>query len=210
MTTNDNAPAYLTVTDLQPLLEALKGDILTAVDTKNQGLAASLTRQVKSLTGTQTNSGEGAEQDSNGGVQNKPRMSMADQALAAQVQQLQQQVQAEIDLRQAAETKRLEAERNSVISGLVSKAKLDLPETVQTLFLARHGSNLQHEDGNWYAKVGDTTKSLDDVFNEYLTTSEAQRFMPPAAGSSGTNKGGVKPGAVGQTPDNTGSKLVKL
>lgn len=166
--------------------------ITTAIDSKNAGLAASLTREIKKLVPESKPSGEEKPE--------KPAAQGTDEGAGAgdgrlTLKMLQQQLQQQTDLINSLKTESerkdreaFNARKSSALMAAITKQKAINPSALSKLLNLEFGESLKAEGDNWMVEQGDSVKSLDDAIAAYLGTDEGKAFLPPSgtagAGSS--------------------------
>ncbi|BAY23723.1 hypothetical protein NIES2100_35150 [Calothrix sp. NIES-2100] len=168
-------------------LTEIKTELLSEVDKKNQGLAASLTKEIKKLTTSPTPvlSTEGDSEE--------PKEKLSLKALQQQISDLQTQL-TEKDKQAFA------AKRSQAVSSAISKTNALSAPTFHKLFMLEHESLLKEEEGNWFVDKGGNIIGLDDAVKNYLNTDEGKFFVPPS-GVNGSSSQETK-----TTPATPGTK----
>lgn len=175
------------------LIAAALGDfetkITTAIDTKNAGLAANLTREIKKLVPEKPSGEEKPEKPASQGAEDTG--SEGRLTLKMLQQQLQQQTELINSLKTESERKDKEAfnaRKASALMGAITKHKAINPTALSKLLNLEFGESLKAEGDSWMVEQGDSVKSLDDAIAAYLGTDEGKAFLPPSgtagAGSS--------------------------
>lgn len=182
---------------IQQTISTLKDDLLAEVDKKNQGTAASLTKQLKKLqddlksSPTNPSTEENSDEEVGGNTQ---RYSKADKVLLQRVDQLE---------RERAQEKEdaLKAKRRAAISDLVSSQQLNQPELVKKLLLTDYESKITEEGGVWYVEDGDKVTTLKETFDSFLKTEQGSYFLPPSGTAGAGTKESTKPAATAKPQD---------
>lgn len=152
-------------------LETFKNDfsteIASVVDSKNAGLAASLTREFKKAT---TPKEEPTEDKSTEG-----KLSM--KALQTQIEQLNKQLSEEKEAK-------FKSSSNAALISAIADSGAQNTSTLRKLLSAEYGGKLKEEDGSWFVTEGDKAISLSESIKSYLATDEGKIFVP-ASGTQG-------------------------
>ena len=191
--------AILTADDVKTLLTdalgSLKADILSEVDTRNQGLAANLSRKISSLSSTKKAAAKAtveepkAEKPTEPKAATSPRSdepveapssSLKVSALETQLNDLQAQLAAE-----RAEAHRLNSQ--AALTTAIQSSGAIKPTILQELLSSRFSGKLKRDgsDGSFYVEEADRTVSLQDAVNAYLKTQDGQFFQSPSGGVGG-------------------------
>jgi hypothetical protein len=184
-------------------LESTTADLLSAVDSKNQGLAASLTKEIKKLQSKPAEAPTDGEQSGD-----EPNSKLTLKALKSQLEQLQAEREAE---RQAA----FNAKKTAAISKLVSSQPLTQPSVAQKLFELNYGSSLKEEGDRWFVENADgTVAPVEQVFSTYLKSDEGKFLLPPSgsngSGSAESRKTVAAPTSKPDAANPFGSAAAKL
>lgn len=172
--------------------------LLSQIDQKNAGLAASLTREIKkSLESLQppakpapdgTGNSEGNPPEPNapgtsGATEGKLTLKALQQQLEAQTKLI-SEMKADSD-RKDRET--VQAKRSSALAQSIAGAKALNPTLLHKVLQLEYGDGLKEENNAWFVSVGDSVKPLNDAVSAYLQTDEGKAFLPP----SGTQGSGA-------------------
>ncbi len=144
-------------------------EISTAIDTKNQGLAANLTREFKKAQPKQED--EKPEGQAN--------LSM--KALQAQIATLEGNIKAEKE-------SSFKSSADAALSTAIANSGTSNPTALKRLLSSDYTGKLKEDAGNWFVTEGDSAVLLKDAVTSYLQTDEGKFFAPP----SGTQGSGAK------------------
>lgn len=151
--------------EVQKLLDEFRADLLKTVDSKNSGLAASISKDLKkTLEGLQKPQGD------------KTQGEVDVNALQSQIQSLQEKLQAK-------DTEAFENSRNQALKAAIANLGALEPNSLFKLYLLEHGQSLQSEGEGWLVEQDGKAISLEDSLKTYLESDEGKVFLPP----SGTN-----------------------
>ncbi|MBD2457975.1 hypothetical protein H6G80_28410 [Nostoc sp. FACHB-87] len=151
-------------------IEAVKAELTQQITTANQGLAASLTKEIKKLSQPAPATQEEPEKES-----------LTLKSLKQQLSDMQEQLAAKD--RQA-----LDAMKRSGVAEAIGQLKALSPGILQKLILTEYGDALKQDSGVWYVEsptVG--VKPLATVLSDFLKTDDGKLFVPP----SGINGSGA-------------------
>lgn len=158
---------------LTQTLSEFKTELLSAVDTKNQGLAASLTRKLEK-------------------PKPEPETTTEDDTQKLTLKALNQRI---ADLTSQIENEKKASFKSAAESALVkSIADSGAQNTgaLRKLLLSEYGEKLRTEGGEFFVENGDVVVPLSTAISTYLSTDEGKYFMPPSgvkgAGSSETRQ----------------------
>ena len=157
--------------------EKLSTEILSQVDRKNSGLAASLNKDVAKAI-ADLKQAETPSADPEPSPDDKPGR-LTTKAVQSELEQLKQQLADE-------KAAKLQSDRKAALTGAIA-SKGTLAQGI--LFDAldrRFGDNLKQDDGQWFVMEGDLVKPLETVVSGFLETDEGKHFLP----ASGVNGGG--------------------
>lgn len=164
----------MTEQEIQALIDAslnsFKTEIKTEFTQANQGLASSLTKEIKKLQAPQSTPTESTES-----IQEKLTLKALEQQLT--------------DLKTQLANKDLEAiaaKRSSAVSQAIANSKALSPTTLQKVFLLDNSDKLKEENGKWYVAQGDSVSTLEDALNSYLSSEDGKAFVP-ASGVRGSD-----------------------
>ncbi|MGV0103980.1 hypothetical protein NSTCB13_02626 [Nostoc sp. DSM 114160] len=164
----------MTEQEIQALIDAslnsFKTEIKTEFTQANQGLASSLTKEIKKLQVAQPTVTEPTES-----TQEKLTLKALEQQLTDLKTQL-----ADKDKETAA------AKRSSAVSQVIANSKALSPGTLQKVFLLDYADQLKEEGGKWYLAQGDSVSTLEDALNSYLLSEDGKAFAP-ASGVRGSS-----------------------
>ncbi|MFN6486286.1 MULTISPECIES: hypothetical protein [unclassified Nostoc] len=165
----------MTEQEIQTLIDAslnsFRTEISSEVTKANQGLAASLTKEIKKLQTPQPTVAETPTES----VQERLTL----KALEQQLTELKTQL-ANKDLETIA------AKRSSAVSQVIANSKALSPSTLQKVFLLDNADKIKEENGKWYVAKGDSVSTLEDALNSYLLTEDGKAFLP-ASGVRGSD-----------------------
>lgn len=169
----------MTQDEVQALItEALtnfKSEIGEQINKSNQGLASNFTKELKKTLASIQSVNPSTEE-----VSEEPTEKLTLKTLKTQVEQLTKQLS---DKDQQA----FSARKSEAISKLVATTKNLNPSALQKLFTLEYGQYIKEENGQWYVEQGESTVSLSDALNGYLSTDEGKGLLPP----SGVNGSGA-------------------
>ncbi|MEH1858038.1 MAG: hypothetical protein V7L21_08555 [Nostoc sp.] len=158
----------MTEQEIQALIDAslnsFKSEIKTEITTANQGLASSLTKEIKKLQAPQPTVAEPAET-------NQEKLTL--RALEQQLTDLKTQL-ANKDLETVA------AKRSSAVSQVIANSKALSPSALQKLFLLDYVDKIKQEGDKWYVAQGESVSTLEDALNSYLSSEDGKAFVPPS------------------------------
>lgn len=159
---------------VQEQLTAFRTEITTA----NQGLAASLTREIKKLQqpAAPEKQDEGTEKET-----------LSLKALKQQLQELTGKLEAK-------DAEAFNARKRSALAEVVASYKSLSPSALQKLMLAEYDSKLKEEAGVWYVEDGASIKPLKDVVGDFLKSEDGKLFLAPS-GVNGSGSEETKPSA---------------
>lgn len=183
-------------TQLKALLEGFKSDILgevknamsetlTAVDKKNSGTAASLTKEFQKSTKeilAQVRGGSAGEEPEPTPSDDPEPSPSPKNTERLTLKALKQEIES---LRQANEAKEQQlaiTNRNSKLSKILKENKVNYEDRATKAFLVDYGDNLKSEDGTWYVAEGEDVVSLDDAVKKFLSTDYGSTFLQPSKG----------------------------
>lgn len=193
--------------------------LLTQIDQKNAGLAASLTKELKkSLESLQTSkdsptepgepgkTGAGDSDLNSGGTNSEGKLTL--KALQSQLQEqtkLIQQLKEEGDRKeQAAFT----AKRKAALSSEIAGAKTLNPTLLQKVLELEYGEAVKEEGGAWYVQRGETVSTLKDAIATYLQTDEGKAFLPPSGTQGAGSTESKTPAATTESGSSTTDALM--
>ncbi len=164
----------MTEQEIQALIDASLNSFKTEISTEftkaNQGLAASVTKEIKKLQTAQPTVAEPTES-----TQEKLTL----RALEQQLTDLKTQL-ANKDLETVA------AKRSSAVSQVIANSKALSPSALQKLFLLDNADRIKEENGAWYVAQGESVSTLEDALTSYLLSEDGKAFLP-ASGVRGSD-----------------------
>lgn len=168
-------------TKITEVMDGAKQSILADVHRANQGLAASLTKEIKKATEPDEPAGEAeAEQPKEGKLTLK--------ALQQEISGLRQQL---ADKEQAA----FEADSSRALTQAIASAKATNPTALYKILRAEYSGRLKSEGDAWFLTDGDEVKPLGDAIKAYLATEEGKYFVP-SSGVNGSDSQETAPATV--------------
>lgn len=175
----------------------LTAELTTAINVGNQGVAAKLSSEIRSLK-EKAKAAEPAPTEK--APTDKPaeeKTNLEAQALKTQIAELQKQFN-------DATTATKAAAANAAFSDVILSSGAQNAGALKTIFQARIGDKLkQGDDGSWFVADGDSVKTLEGFTNEYLASDEGKFFKPPSAvkgaGSTETKAAPASGGKVAPT-----------
>lgn len=180
---------------VKALIAAALGDfeskLTTTIDTKNAGLAASLTREIKKLVPEPK---PDAENPAPSPAADEPEGKLTMKALQQQLQQLQEEGKRKDEAA-------FSARKTSALTTAIASHKALNQSALQKLLSLELGDSIKEENGNWLVAQGETVKSLDDSIAAYLATDEGKAFLPPSgtAGAGSSESKTITPAASADT-----------
>jgi 23S rRNA A1618 N6-methylase RlmF len=164
----------MTEQEIQALIDAslssFKGEIKTEFTAANQGLASSLTKEIKKLQTVQPTVTESTET-----IQEKLTLKALEQQLTDLKTQLADK-----------DKETIAAKRSSAVSQVIANSKSLSPSALQKLFLLDNADRIKEENGKWYVAQGESVSTLEDALNSYLTSEDGKAFLP-ASGVRGSD-----------------------
>lgn len=156
-------------TEIQALINdaiaAAKTDILAEVTRANQGLAASLTKEVKKVLDKVPAETAPAQEE-------QPQEKLSLKALQQQIADLTNQLQEK-------DKKAFIASRDAALSQAIAAVKSTAPTALQKLFLTEFGESIKQEGNQWFVTAQDgSVKDLNTSIKDYLASPEGQIFVP--------------------------------
>ena len=152
-------------------LEGFETKISSTIDAKNQGLAASLTREFKKATTP--------KEDTTDDKQPEGKLSM--KALQTQIGELTKQLTEEKEAK-------FKSSSNAALVSAIADSGAQNTSTLRKLLSAEYGGKLKEEDGSWFVTDGEKATALSESIKSYLATDEGKIFVP----ASGTQGAGSK------------------
>ena len=175
--------------ELTTQVGGLETKILSEVDKKNAGTAASISKDLakaiaavqpkEETTTTETKTGEG-----DGESKVRPTI----KALETDLQKLRQEI---ADKDAAIER----SNRESALSGVLSSKRVLAQGVLFNALKAQYGDKLQRDGDQWFVVDGDSAKTLESVVDGFLATDDGKAFLP----SSGVNGAGSKESSATST-----------
>lgn len=163
---------------IKAILEDFKTSLLSEVDSKNAGLAASITKKTQKLIEPKQESEETLEN----------RLTL---------QSLQDEIK---NLRAEAEAKDkafLDAQKKEAIYSTVNSTKTVGKSILTRQLQSIYSDSLVKENDTWYVQEGETVKEFKTVVDDYLASEEGALFVAPnnskGTGSITTNNKVVAP-----------------
>lgn len=145
--------------------------IVSTIDSKNQGLAANLTREIKKAVAT--------PEDKSTDDKSEGKLSM--KALQSQISDLTKQLTEEKEAK-------FRSASNAALTAAIADSGAQNTTTLRKLLTAEYSGKLKEEDGSWFVTDGDKTSALSESIKSYLATDEGKIFVP----ATGTNGAGSK------------------
>ncbi|MBD2060501.1 hypothetical protein H6F88_31665 [Oculatella sp. FACHB-28] len=180
-------------------LAAAKSEIMSEVTRSNQGLAASLSKEIKKLHTPQP----AVEEDEATNSSGEGKLTL--KALQQQIADLTTQLEAK-------DKKAFEAEKTSAIASLIAASGTQQKSTLQKLFALQYGDSIKKEGDSWFFEKDGTAQTLDAVFKSYLESEEGSIFLPPSTvdGSGSKETKAVVPPTTQASGDSISNALVPL
>jgi len=185
----------------------IKDEILSSVDAKNSGTAASIKRlvaaqlepvsaQLESLQqqpATKTDEGKG---------DGEQKLSL--KALQQQLTEVNDQLKTERQQREDQARAALQSEKQALLSGAIAKKQLVNGGILQDVLDKRWGEKLTKEGDQWFIQDGEAVRPFSDAFESFIGSDEGKTFLPPSptTGSGGTEgQGSASSGGTEMTGD---------
>jgi hypothetical protein len=176
--------------EIQALVESSIGNAISGLREEftkaNQGLAASLTKEVKKVLSTQVSQPAETEQEDS----SKLTLKSLQQQLADLQSQLAQK-----------DKEAFSAKKSQAISQVIANSQALNPSALMKLFSLEYGDSIKEENGAWFVDKGDNVLPLQDALNTYLNSDEGKFYLPPS-GVNGSGATETKP-----VPVNTNQPL---
>lgn len=173
----------MTPEEIQALIQSSINEAITGLEDKftkaNQGLAASLNKEVKKALSTPPAQPTEPQED-----QNKLTL----KALQQQLSDLQNQLAQK-------DKEAFTAKKSQAIAQVIANSKALNPAALTKLFNLEYGEYLKEENGQWFVDKGDATLPLNDALNTYLSSEDGKFFLPPS-GVNGSGSVETKPAPV--------------
>lgn len=182
--TLEELSVYITeqVGNLTTQIGDLESKILSEVDRRNSGTAASIVKDVtKKLEAFQTTTPDPALEAKPGDSDGESKVRPTIKALETSLNDLRQQI---ADKDAAIERNNREA----ALSGVLSSKRVLAQGVLFNALKAQYGDKLQRDGDQWFVVEGDSAKTLESVVDGFLTTDDGKAFLP----SSGVNGAGSK------------------
>ena len=182
--TLEELEAFITekFTTLADQVGGLESKILSEVDRRNSGLAASVTKDVaKKLDALQPATPDPAPETKTGDGDGESKARPTIKALETDLQKLRKEI---ADKDAAIER----SNRESALSGVLSRKQVLAQGVLFNALRAEYGDKLQRDGDQWFVVDGDDAKTLESVVDGFLATDDGKAFLP----SSGVNGAGSK------------------
>ncbi|NEU81489.1 hypothetical protein [Nostoc sp. UIC 10630] len=164
----------MTEQEIQALIDASLNSFKTEISSEftkaNQGLAASVTKEIKKLQAPQPTANESVEPSTD---------KLTLRALEQQLTDLKTQL-ADKD------KETITAKRSSAVSQVIANSKALSPATLQKVFLLDNAERIIEENGKWFVNQGDTVSTLEEALTSYLSSEDGKAFVP-ASGVRGSD-----------------------
>ncbi|MFS0515138.1 hypothetical protein ACEYW6_10495 [Nostoc sp. UIC 10607] len=164
----------MTEPEIQALIDASLNSFKTEISTEftkaNQGLAASVTKEIKKLQAPQPTVTESSET-----IQEKLTLKALEQQLTDLKTQLADK-----------DKEAITAKRSSAVSQVIANSKALSPSTLQKVFLLDHADRIIEENGKWFVNQGDSVSTLENALTSYLSSEDGKAFLP-ASGVQGSS-----------------------
>lgn len=176
-------------TELQTQLKETQNELLKAVDTKNQGLAASLTKELKNALKAPALAPE-EEKD-------KEKQKLSLQSIQSEMSKLREELKEKDSLVRR-------KTRDGHIRDIFGKQGVPSEhlETATRMFLLDNEPRLLEEEGEWFYKKGEEVKTVNDAVSEFITTPSGSLFLP----ASKTRGSSIREASVKASSKATGEK----
>jgi hypothetical protein len=159
-------------------LGEFEGKVTSVIDSKNQGLAASLTREIKKLIPetkpeTPTAPATTEPEPTEGKLTLK--------ALQSELSQVRAQLEKAQKEREDESRRAFEANKASALTSLASKYLN--PGILRDALDRRWGDKLKQEGDRWFIQFSENdVKPLDEAFKGFMATDEGKAFIAPSPG----------------------------
>jgi hypothetical protein len=167
--------------ELTTQVGGLESKILSEVDRRNSGTAASISKDVaKKLEAIQPPTPDPTPAppgDGDGEAKGK----LTVKAVQNELQQLRQEL-ADRD------TAIAQRDREAALNGVLSSKRVLAQGVLFNALKTQYGDKLQRDGDQWFVVDGDSTKTLESAVDGFLTTDDGKAFLP----SSGVNGAGSK------------------
>jgi hypothetical protein len=183
-----------------------KAELTTAINVGNQGVAAKLSSEIRSLKEKAKATPEPTPETKKP-AEDKPaeaKENLEAQALKTQIAELQKQFD------EANKATQAEA-ANAAFSDVILSSGAQNAGALKTIFQARIGDKLKRgDDGSWFVADGDNVKTLATFTNEYLASDEGKFFKPPASvKGAGSTESKPTASSGGAAPTTTESAIAE-
>lgn len=156
-------------------VESLRTELTQQITSANQGLAASLSKEIKKLSQPAPATQEEPEKET-----------LTLKALKQQLSDMQEQLAAK-------DKQTLDAMKRSAVAEAIGQQKALSPGILQKLILTEYGEVLKQDGGVWYVDSPATgVKPLTTVLSDFLKTEDGKLFIPPS-GVQGSGAFETKP-----------------
>jgi hypothetical protein len=168
--------------ELATQVGGLESKILSEVDRRNSGTAASIVKDVtKKLEAFQPATPDPAPEAKPGESGDEAKGKLTVKAVQTELQQLRQEI---ADKNAAIER----SNREAALSGVLSSKRVLAQGVLFNALKAQYGDKLQQDGDQWFVVDGDSAKTLESVVDGFLSTDDGKAFLP----SSGVNGAGSK------------------
>lgn len=162
-------------------LGTLKTEILSEVDRKNAGTAASISKEfrkaIEAIPQLEPPATEPAPKATDNPADDKGRLTT--KALQSELEKFKR----EVADRDAAIAKQ---NREAALRSTLANKGVIAQNVLFNALNAQHGGKLQQDGDQWFVVDGDSVKALTNVIDDFLATDDGKAFLPP----SGVNGGG--------------------
>lgn len=189
--TLEELTAYITeqVGNLTTQIGGLETKILTEVDRRNSGTAASISKDLaKAIAAVQPATPDPAPEAKSGEGGDETKVRPTIKALETDLQKLRQEI---ADKDAAIER----GNRETALNGVLSSKRVLAQGVLFNALKAQYGDKLQRDGDQWFVVDGDSAKTLESVVDGFLATDDGKAFLP----SSGVNGAGSKESSATST-----------
>lgn len=174
--------------ELTTQVGGLETKILSEVDRRNSGTAASISKDLaKAIAAVQPPTPDPTPTPpGDGGDEAKGRLTV--KAVQTELQQLRQEL-ADRD------TAIAQRDREAALNGVLSSKRVLAPSVLFKALKAEYGDKLQRDGDQWFVVDGESTKTLASAVDGFLATDDGKAFLP----SSGVNGAGSKESSATST-----------
>lgn len=170
----------------QGALNSLQENILDAVDQKNSGLAASVSKSVNKAIEKKLNDLQVDRGEENGSPDGSDDAKNATSEGKLTLKALQQQI-ADLNNQLAEKDRRaFEADRDKALSEAVAAAKPNNQRLLYKLLHSEYANKLTQEGDAWFIEDGENVKPLSQAVTDFMSSDDGALFVPP----SGVNGAG--------------------